>query len=343
MSYPFKTIESKWQKRWEEGKAFEVQADAKKPKYYILDMFPYPSADGLHVGHVEGYTASDIVARYKRARGFNVLHPIGWDAYGLPAEQFAIQTGIHPEVVTQKSIGTFKRQLKSLGFSYDWGREISTCDPHYYKWTQFIFLKLFEKGLAYKKETAVNWCPALMTVLANDEVVDGKSERGGHPVERRPMLQWMLKITDYAERLLQDLDKVEWHERTKESQRNWIGKSTGLEIKFAIRGNNEKLVVFTTRPDTIYGATFMVLAPEHPLVGAITSAQHHKAVETYQKTTAAKSDVARQTATEKSGVFTGAYAINPLNQQPIPIWISDYVLMDYGTGAIMAEIGRAHV
>lgn len=340
MTYPFKDIEPKWQKRWEDENVFTAKLDKNKPKYYILDMFPYPSGHGLHVGHVEGYTASDIVSRYKRAQGFNVLHPMGWDAFGLPAEQHAIQTGIHPEVTTKKAIETFKRQLKSLGFSYDWSREISTCDPKYYKWTQYIFTILYNKGLAYQKEMPVNWCPALRTVLANEEVIDGKSERGGHPVEKRMMKQWMLKITAYADRLLQDLDKIDWHERTKEGQRNWIGKSEGLQGKFPIKDHKEELEIFTTRPDTIFGVTFMVLAPEHPLVNQITTTEFKKQVEEYQKQSAAKSDVDRQAATDKTGVFTGAFAINPVNGNEIPIWISDYVLMDYGTGAIMAVPGH---
>jgi leucyl-tRNA synthetase len=271
--YDFKPVESHWQQYWDENQTFRTEPHtSKKPKYYILDMFPYPSSSGLHVGHPEGYTATDILARYKRARGFNVLHPMGWDAFGLPAEQYAIQTGVHPAITTTKAIETFKRQLSSLGFSYDWSHEISTCDPQYYKWTQFIFLKLFERGLSYRKEVPVNWCPALKTVLANEEVVDGKSERGGHPVFRVPMKQWMLKITDYAERLLRDLDRLDWPESTKELQRNWIGRSEGLECRFKLEGHAAELEIFTTRPDTIFGATYMVLAPEHPLVAAITTA-----------------------------------------------------------------------
>lgn len=338
--FPFKDFESKWQKKWDEAGIFTAKIDPARPKYYVLDMFPYPSAAGLHVGHVEGYTASDIMARYKRCQGFNVLHPIGWDAFGLPAEQYAIQTGIHPAVTTQKAVDNFKRQLKVLGFSYDWLREVSTCDPGYYKWTQFIFTILYKRGLTYQKEMPVNWCPALRTVLANEEVVDGKSERGGHPVEKRLMKQWMLKITAYAERLLKDLDKNDWHERTKDGQRHWIGKSEGLQGHFELKGHMEILEIFTTRPDTLFGVTFMVLAPEHPLVLKITTSENQKAVLDYQKKTVAKSDVDRQAAAEKTGVFTGSFALNPINGQEIPIWISDYVLMDYGTGAIMAVPGH---
>lgn len=299
-------------------------------------MFPYPSGAGLHIGHIASYTPTDIVARYKRARGFEVLHPMGYDAFGLPAEQYAIQTGVHPAETTQKAIDNFRRQLKSYGFSFDWDREISTCEPSYYKWTQFIFIKLFEKGLAYQKEVPVNWCPALKTVLANEEVVDGKSERGGHPVVRMPMRQWMLKITDYAERLLQDLDKLDWPERTKEGQRNWIGKSEGARVRFPLEGSGEFLEVFTTRPDTIFGASFMVLAPEHPAVANLTSSAQKAAIQDYISTSARKSEVDRKAAAEKTGVFTGGYAVNPVSGAKIPVWIADYVLMDYGTGAIMA-------
>jgi len=279
MAYEPKKIEPKWQSFWDQTQPFRTEGpQSKKPKYYVLDMFPYPSSSGLHVGHPEGYTATDIMARYKRAKGFNVLHPMGWDAFGLPAEQYALQTGVHPAVTTTKAIETFKRQLKMLGFSYDWSHEISTCSPDYYKWTQFIFLKLFERGLAYRKEVPVNWCPELKTVLANEEVVDGKSERGGHPVFRVPMKQWMLKITDYAERLLRDLDKLDWPESTKELQRNWIGRSEGLECRFKLEGEKGELEIFTTRPDTIFGATYMVLAPEHPLVSVITTAAQKAAI-----------------------------------------------------------------
>lgn len=340
MSYEHKTIDQKWQNKWEESQVFSSEDDGKKPKYYALDMFPYPSGLGLHVGHLASYTPTDVVARYKRARGFNVLHPMGYDAFGLPAEQYAIKTGIHPAETTAKAISNFRTELKKLGLSFDWKREVSTCDPQYYKWTQFIFLKLFEKGLAYQKEVPVNWCPALRTVLANEEVVDGKSERGGHPVVRLPMKQWMLKITAYAERLLEDLETVDWPERTKEGQRNWIGRSVGAEINFAIDGHADTLKVFTTRPDTIFGATFMVLAPEHPLVKKITTATQISQVQAYCATAEKKSEVDRKANKEKTGIFTGAYALNPFNKKKIPIWIADYVLTDYGTGAIMAVPGH---
>lgn len=333
-------MESKWQKRWDESQAFRAEAKSKKPKYYALDMFPYPSGVGLHIGHIASYTPTDIISRYKRAQGFNVLHPMGYDAFGLPAEQYAIQTGIHPAQTTLKAIENFRRQLKSFGFSFDWSREISTADPKYYKWTQFIFTKLWEKGLAYQKEVPVNWCPALRTVLANEEVVDGKSERGNHPVIRMPMKQWMLKITDYAERLLADLDKVDWPERTKEGQRNWIGKSEGAQVRFKVDGADEELEIFTTRPDTLFGVTFMVMAPEHPLVKKITTSTQKSAVESYIAKTAAKLEVDRKAATEKTGVATGGHALHPLTGEKIPIWIADYVLMDYGTGAIMAVPGH---
>lgn len=340
MPYPFLEIEPKWQKRWEDAKIFECKIDRTKQKFYCLDMFPYPSGHGLHVGHVASYTPTDIVSRYKRARGFNVLHPMGWDAFGLPAEQHAIKTGIPPETTTRQAIGNFRRQMKELGFSYDWSREVSTCDPNYYKWTQYIFTILHKRGLAYQKEMPVNWCPALRTVLANEEVIDGKSERGGHPVEKRLMKQWMLKITAYAEKLLSGLEKIDWIPRTKEGQRNWIGKSEGMQGFFGVKDHSEKLEIFTTRPDTIFGVTFMVLAPEHPLVDKITTALQRDAIKPYKKQAAGKSEIDRQAATEKTGVFTGAFAINPVNNQEIPIWISDYVLMDYGTGAIMAVPGH---
>lgn len=333
-------IESKWQKIWSEKQAYKADNNSQKPKYYALDMFPYPSGSGLHMGHIASYTPTDIVSRYKRAKGFNVLHPMGFDAFGLPAEQYAIQTGVHPTITTKKAIESFKATLQRYGFSFDWSREISTCEPEYYKWTQFIFLKLYEKGLAYQKEVPVNWCPALKTVLANDEVVDGKSERGGHPVIRVPMKQWMLKITDYAERLLNDLDKLDWPERTKEGQRNWIGKSEGASVKFNVKGVNDSLEIFTTRPDTIYGVSFMVIAPEHPLVKQITTQGQAVKVADYIQSTAKKSEVDRKANTEKTGVFTGGFAINPLNNKEIPIWIADYVMMDYGTGAIMAVPGH---
>ncbi len=343
MSFDHNSIEKKWQKYWQANHCFEAEQQSKKPKYYALDMFPYPSGSGLHVGHVASYTPGDIVARYKRARGFNVLHPMGYDAFGLPAEQYAIQTGIHPAITTNQAIENFRRQLQSIGFSFDWSRELSTADPKFYKWTQYIFTKLFEKGLAYQKEVPVNWCPAMRTVLANEEVVDGKSERGGHPVVRMPMKQWMLKITDYAERLLNDLDKVDWPHRTKEGQRNWIGKSEGAEIKFKIDGVKDFggtdtgcIEVFTTRPDTLFGVTFMVLAPENPLVNKITSDSQKTAVDAYIQKTSAKSEIDRKASLQKTGEFTGAFAPHPLTGEKIPIWISDYVLMDYGTGAIMA-------
>lgn len=340
MSYPHLEIEPRWQQKWATARCFEAQIDKSKPKYYALDMFPYPSGAGLHVGHLASYTPTDIVSRFKRARGFNVLHPMGYDAFGLPAEQYAIQTGIHPAITTNKAIENFRRQLQSFGYSFDWSREVSTCEPEYYKWTQFIFLKLFERGLAYQKEAPVNWCPELRTVLANEEVVDGKSERGGHPVIRVKMKQWMLKITAYAERLLNDLDQLDWPEATKEGQRNWIGKSEGARITFSIQNSKENFDVFTTRPDTIFGATFMVLAPEHPLVKKITSPAQMTAVLDYIEKSSRKSEVDRKTAKDKTGVFTGAYALNPFNQSPIPLWIADYVLMDYGTGAIMAVPGH---
>lgn len=340
MAYNHKEIDLKWQNKWAEAQVFKAENGSPKKKYYALDMFPYPSGSGLHVGHLASYTPTDIVSRYKRALGFNVLHPMGYDAFGLPAEQYAIQTGVHPDVTTQKAIVNFRRVLQSFGYSFDWDREVSTCDSSYYKWTQFIFLKLFEKGLAYQTEAPVNWCPELRTVLANDEVVDGKSERGGHPVIRKPMKQWMLKITDYAERLLQDLDKVDWPERTKEAQRHWIGKSEGAEIRFALNQQTESIEIFTTRPDTLFGVTFMVLAPEHPLINKITLSEQKEAVLEYQKMAASKSEIDRKAATQKTGVFTGATALHPFTGKAIPIWISDYVLMDYGSGAIMAVPGH---
>jgi leucyl-tRNA synthetase len=369
--YRFIEIEKKWQQFWEEHRTFRAKdCDPSRPKYYVLDMFPYPSAQGLHVGHPEGYTASDIIARYKRMKGFNVLHPMGWDAFGLPAEQYAVETGMHPAETTQKNIDTMRRQIKSLGFSYDWDREVNTTDPNYYKWTQWIFLKMFnsyfdkteqkakpidqlhipegwngkdrqkfidEHRLAYENEVAVNWCPALGTVLANEEVVGGVSERGGHPVIRKPMRQWMLRITKYAERLLKDLDEVDWPESIKKLQIDWIGKSTGAEVKFKIENCDWDLWVFTTRPDTLFGATYMVFAPELEIVDMITTDDQKEAVKEYREQAARKSDLDRtDLAKEKTGVFTGAYAINPVNDKKIPIWISDYVLISYGTGAIMA-------
>ena len=337
MGYTHKTIEKKWQKYWADNRTFKTTEAGGKPKYYVLDMFPYPSGQGLHVGHPEGYTATDIVARAKRAQGFNVLHPMGWDAFGLPAEQYALDTGNDPADFTELNIKTFKRQIQSLGFSYDWSREINTTDPSYYKWTQWIFTKLYEQGLAYEAEVSVNWCPALGTVLANEEVVDGVSERGGHPVYRKPMRQWMLKITAYAERLLDDLELVDWPESIKEMQRNWIGRSDGSNVIFKIKDSDKEFTVFTTRPDTLYGATYAVMAPELPLVKEIMSNQQAEVVKAYIDSISLKSDLDRtELAKEKTGVFTGAYAINPVNGKEIPIWIADYVLATYGTGAIMA-------
>jgi leucyl-tRNA synthetase len=337
--YPFKTIEAKWQRYWEANKTFSVTAiDKSRPKYYVLDMFPYPSGEGLHVGHPEGYTASDIVARYKRMRGFNVLHPMGWDAFGLPAEQYALKTGTHPKVTTEKNVDRFRAQLKALGFSYDWDREVNTTDPGYYRWTQWIFKQLFERGLAYQDEKPVWWCPELGTTLANEEVVDGKSEVGGYACVRRPLRQWVLKITEYADALLAGLDDVDWPASTKEMQRNWIGRSDGAEIDFAIAGNaRARTRVFTTRPDTLFGATYMVLAPEHELVDAVTTADRRATVDAYRERAATKSELERaQLQKDKTGVFTGGYAINPATAKPIPIWVADYVLAGYGTGAIMA-------
>lgn len=337
MVFSHRDVEKKWQQYWEQNKTFKTSEDPGKKKFYALDMFPYPSGAGLHVGHPEGYTATDILSRMKRMQGYNVLHPMGWDAFGLPAEQYALDTGNDPAEFTEKNINNFRRQIKSLGFSYDWDREINTTDPHYYKWTQWIFTKLYEHGLAYIDEVAVNWCPALGTVLANEEVIDGKSERGGHPVERRPMKQWVLKITAYAERLLEDLEELDWPESIKEMQRNWIGRSEGAEVTFGIEGHNETFTVFTTRPDTLYGATYAVLAPEHKLVDLITSPEQRAAVDAYLEQTKRKSDLERtDLAKEKTGVFTGAYAINPVNGERLPIWIADYVLISYGTGSIMA-------
>ena len=371
MAYNFNEIEKKWQRFWEENKTFKAKdCDSSRCKYYVLDMFPYTSAQGLHVGHPEGYTASDIVARYKRMRGFNILHPMGWDAFGLPAEQFAVETGTAPKMTTENNIAVIRRQIKSLGFSYDWDREVNTTDPNYYRWTQWIFLKFFnsyfdeaekkakpieqlpiptglseterqkyvdEHRLAYEDEVPVNWCPALGTVLANEEVVGGVSERGEHPVIRRPMRQWMLRITRYAERLLDDLKEVDWPESIKKLQIDWIGKSIGADVDFKVDGFNETIRVFTTRPDTLFGATYMVMAPEHPLVDRITSDEYRGAVEKYRQEAARKSDLDRtDLAKEKTGEHIGAYAINPVNNENIPIWISDYVLISYGTGAIMS-------
>ncbi|RHW34617.1 leucine--tRNA ligase [Oceanobacillus profundus] len=337
MSFNHQQIEKKWQKHWLENKTFKTETFSEKEKFYALDMFPYPSGVGLHVGHPEGYTATDILSRMKRMQGYEVMHPMGWDAFGLPAEQYAIDTGNSPAEFTAKNIATFKRQIQELGFSYDWDREIDTTDPNYYKWTQWIFTKLYEKGLAYIDEVAVNWCPALGTVLANEEVIDGKSERGGHPVVRKPMKQWMLKITAYADRLLEDLDELDWPDSLKEMQRNWIGRSEGAEVTFAIDGHEEEFTVFTTRPDTLFGATYAVLAPEHPFIEKITSAEQKAAVDAYLNEVQTKSDLERtDLAKDKTGVFTGAYAVNPVNNEKMPIWIADYVLMSYGTGAIMA-------
>ncbi|HFQ4343230.1 TPA: leucine--tRNA ligase [Enterococcus faecium] len=337
MSYNHKEIEKKWQKYWAKTNTFNTHDDPEKPKFYALDMFPYPSGQGLHVGHPEGYTATDILSRVKRSQGYNVLHPMGWDAFGLPAEQYALDTGNDPAEFTQKNIETFRRQINSLGFSYDWNREVNTTDPEYYKWTQWIFTKLYEKGLAYEAEVAVNWVPELGTVISNEEVIDGKSERGGYDVVRKPMRQWMLKITAYADRLLDDLELVDWPESIKEMQRNWIGRSVGANIEFKVAGTDKSYTVFTTRPDTLFGATYSVLAPELDIVREITTPEQKAAVEAYIEETAKKSDLKRtDLAKEKTGVFTGAYAINPVNGKEIPIWIADYVLSSYGTGAIMA-------
>lgn len=337
MSYNHKEIEKKWQKYWAKNNCFNTLDDPNKEKFYALDMFPYPSGQGLHVGHPEGYTATDILSRMKHAQGYNVLHPMGWDAFGLPAEQYALDTGNDPAEFTKKNIETFRRQINSLGFSYDWNREINTTDPEYYKWTQWIFTKLYEKGLAYEAEVAVNWVPELGTVISNEEVIDGKSERGGYDVVRRPMRQWMLKITAYADRLLEDLELVDWPESIKDMQRNWIGRSEGANVTFKVAGTEESFTVFTTRPDTLFGATYTVLAPELELVKKITTPEQTAAVEAYIEETSKKSDLNRtDLAKEKTGVFTGAYAINPVNGQEIPIWIGDYVLASYGTGAIMA-------
>lgn len=337
MVYNHRVIEKKWQKYWDENKTFKTLDDHTKEKFYALDMFPYPSGAGLHVGHPEGYTATDILSRYKRANGYNVLHPMGWDAFGLPAEQYALDTGNDPRDFTKTNIDTFRRQIKELGFSYDWDREVNTTDPNYYKWTQWIFKKLYEKGLAYVDEVPVNWCPALGTVLSNEEVIDGKSERGGHPVERRPMRQWVLKITDYAEKLLADLDILDWPESLKAMQRNWIGKSVGAEIDFKIEGTDKAFTVFTTRADTVFGVSYCVLAPEHKLVEKIVTEEQRAAVEEYLDIVKRKSDLERTDLNkDKTGVFTGAYAINPVNGEKVELWIADYVLASYGTGAVMA-------
>nr|VDC91623.1 unnamed protein product [Brassica oleracea] len=342
--YPFHEIEPKWQRYWEDNRTFRTpdDVDTSKPKFYVLDMFPYPSGAGLHVGHPLGYTATDILTRLRRMQGYNVLHPMGWDAFGLPAEQYAIETGTHPKTTTLKNIDRFRLQLKSLGFSYDWDRELSTTEPDYYKWTQWIFLQLYKRGLAYQAEVPVNWCPALGTVLANEEVVDGVSERGGHPVIRKPMRQWMLKITAYADRLLEDFDELEWPESIKEMQRNWIGRSEGAELDFTVldgegQETDKGITVYTTRPDTLFGATYMVVAPEHHLLSYFVTLEQKQQVEEYKDFASRKSDLERtELQKEKTGVFTGCYAKNPANGEAIPIWVADYVLASYGTGAIMA-------
>ncbi|WP_078595723.1 leucine--tRNA ligase [Evansella clarkii] len=337
MSFNHLEIEQKWQKYWMDNKTFKTDTNSNKDKYYALDMFPYPSGSGLHVGHPVSYTATDIISRMKRMQGYEVLHPMGWDSFGLPAEQYAIDTGNNPAEFTLRNISTFKRQLQGLGFSYDWDREISTMNPSYYKWTQWVFIKMYEKGLAYIDEVPVNWCPALKTVLANEEVIDGKSERGGHPVIRKPMRQWMLKITSYADRLLEDLENLDWPEGLKDMQRNWIGRSEGVEITFKINGFNDKLKIFTTRPDTLFGVSYVALSPEHSLVKKILTKEQKKQVSCYLQEIQSKSDLDRiNLAKDKKGVFTGSYAINPVNNQKLPIWVADYVLMGYGTGAIMA-------
>ncbi len=338
MPYDPKALEPKWQAHWKAQQSFRAEIDPARPKYYVLDMFPYPSGQGLHVGHPEGYTATDILARYKRMRGFNVLHPMGWDAFGLPAEQYAIERGVHPRETTRRNIENFRRQIESLGFSYDWSREIDTTDPRYYRWTQWIFQKLHERGLAYEAEVPVNWCPALGTVLANEEVIDGRSERGGHPVERLPMRQWMLRITAYADRLIEDLDGLDWPEPIKKMQRDWIGRSEGARVRFPVEGREGLAIeVFTTRPDTLFGATYMVLAPEHELVARVTPPELRREVEAYVEASRRKSERTRTAdVREKSGVAKGAFARNPASGARVPIWIADYVLAGYGTGAIMA-------
>lgn len=337
MAFKHRDIEKKWQKHWEDNKTFKTEEEYGKKKFYALDMFPYPSGAGLHVGHPEGYTATDIISRMKRMQGYNVLHPMGWDAFGLPAEQYAIDTGNDIKEFNTQNIDTFRRQIKELGFSYDWDREVNTTDSDYYKWTQWIFIQLYKKGLAYVDEVPVNWCEALGTVLANEEVIDGVSERGGHPVVRKPMRQWILKITEYADRLLEDLEDLDWPESLKDMQRNWIGKSEGANITFEIEGTDKDFTVFTTRPDTVFGATYAVLSPEHALIDEITTDEYKEKVKAYQDKAARKSDLERtDLAKEKTGEFTGAYALNPFNGEKMPIWIADYVLASYGTGAIMA-------
>ena len=328
-------IDSKWQHFWDEQKTFVCKRDEKKPKYYVLDMFPYPSGAGLHIGHTVGYMATDIVSRYKRMCGFNVLHPMGWDSFGLPAERYAVRMGVHPSITTKQNTDVFRRQLKSLGFSYDWTREIFTSDPSYFKWTQWIFTKLYEQGLAFEAEVPVNYCPALGTVLANEEVERGKSTEGGHDVIRIPLKQWMLRITRYADRLLREIDELDWPESLKALQRNWIGRSEGVTVDFSLIGSQEKITVFTTRPDTLFGVSFMVVAPEHPLIPLLTTDEHRNVVEAYIQASKGKSDFERTERAEKTGVFTGGYCINPANGQKVPVWVADYVLPTYGTGAVM--------
>ena len=341
MNYNHINIEKKWQKHWDDNKTFRSEEIKGQKKCYILDMFPYPSGSGLHVGHPLGYTATDIYSRYKRLKGYNVLHPIGWDAFGLPAEQYALKTGTHPRVTTEKNIDRYRMQLKSLGFSYDWDREVNTTDSKYYKWTQWIFLQLYKKGLAYEAEVPVNWCPELKAVLSNEEVVDGKSDIGGHPVHRVPMRQWMFKITEYAESLLNGLSDLDWPESVKELQRNWIGKSEGAKVLFQLNTANVNIEIYTTRPDTLFGATYMVLSPEHPLVDELVTPENKEKVKDYKKSAATKSDFERgEINKDKTGVSLGSFAINPVNEKMIPIWIADYVLMSYGTGAIMAVPGH---
>lgn len=339
MAYNHKEIEPKWQRYWQKHETFKTVESEQKPKYYALDMFPYPSGQGLHVGHPEGYTATDIMSRMKRMQGYKVLHPMGWDAFGLPAEQYAMKTGNNPKDFTAHNIKNFKRQIQCLGFSYDWSREVNTTDPEYYKWTQWIFEQLYKKGLAYEKETLVNWAPDLMggTVVANEEVVNGKTERGGFPVYRKPMKQWILKITAYADRLIDDLDLVDWPDSIKEMQKNWIGRSIGASVFFDVEDSDQKIEIFTTRADTLYGATYLVISPEHPLVDQLTTLESKAAVEEYKQAVATKSDLERTDLNkDKTGVFTGSYAVNPVNGKKIPIWIADYVLASYGTGAVMA-------
>ncbi|MDO4455461.1 MAG: leucine--tRNA ligase, partial [Ligilactobacillus agilis] len=339
MAYDHKSIEKKWQRYWKQNKTFKAELNTDKEKYYALDMFPYPSGQGLHVGHPEGYTATDVMSRMKRMQGFNVLHPMGWDAFGLPAEQYALKTGHNPKGFTNQNIDHFRDQIQSLGFSYDWDREVNTTDPKYYKWTQWIFEQLYKKGLAYEDEIMVNWAPDFMggTVVSNEEVVDGKTERGGYPVYRKPMKQWVLKITAYADRLIDDLDLVDWPESVKEMQRNWIGRSKGAAVKFDIVDHDGQIEVFTTRPDTLFGASYVVLAPELELVDELTTSEHRAEVEAYKEQTSRRSDLERTDLNkDKTGVFTGSYVINPVNGEKLPIWISDYVLSSYGTGAVMA-------